>query len=45
LAFAHAGADVVVSSRNLEVLEKVAEEIRMLGRRALPVVAHAVKID
>jgi NAD(P)-dependent dehydrogenase (short-subunit alcohol dehydrogenase family) len=40
LAFAGAGADVIVSSRNLADLEKVAEEIRGLGRRALAVVAH-----
>jgi NAD(P)-dependent dehydrogenase (short-subunit alcohol dehydrogenase family) len=45
LAFADAGADIVVSSRNLEALERVAEEIRTLGRRALPVAAHAGKID
>ena len=40
LAFADAGADVIVSSRNLADLEKVAEEIRGLGRRALAVAAH-----
>lgn len=45
LGFANAGADVVVSSRNMEVLEKVAEEIRGLGRKALPVAAHAGKVD
>lgn len=36
---AKAGADVVVSSRNLVNLEKVAEEIRALGRRSLAVAA------
>jgi NAD(P)-dependent dehydrogenase (short-subunit alcohol dehydrogenase family) len=41
LAFAGAGADVVVSSRKLDACEKVAEEIRALGRRALAVAAHA----
>lgn len=37
LAFAQAGADVVVCSRTLPDLEKVAEEIRGLGRRSLAV--------
>jgi NAD(P)-dependent dehydrogenase (short-subunit alcohol dehydrogenase family) len=40
LAFADAGADVVVSSRSQPDLEKVAEEIRGLGRRALALAAH-----
>jgi 3-oxoacyl-[acyl-carrier protein] reductase len=39
LEFAKEGADVVVSSRNLANLEKVAEEIKALGRRALAVAA------
>ena len=43
LAFANAGADVVVSSRKLPDLEKVAEEIKGLGRRALPLSAHVGK--
>ena len=37
LAFAQAGADVVVCSRTLPDLEKVAEEIRALGRKSLAV--------
>ena len=37
LAFAEAGADVVVCGRTLPDLEKVAEEIRALGRRSLAV--------
>jgi NAD(P)-dependent dehydrogenase (short-subunit alcohol dehydrogenase family) len=37
LEFAEAGADVVVTSRRLSVLEKVAGEIRALGRRSLAV--------
>ncbi len=37
LGFAEAGADVVVCSRTLPDLEKVAEEIRVLGRRSLAV--------
>jgi len=39
LGFAEAGADVVVCSRTLPDLEKVAEEIRALGRRSLAVTA------
>jgi len=34
LAFAHAGADVAVTSRKIEALEKVAEECRAFGKRA-----------
>ncbi len=37
LEFAKAGADVVVASRRLPVLERVAEEVRALGRQALAV--------
>jgi NAD(P)-dependent dehydrogenase (short-subunit alcohol dehydrogenase family) len=37
LEFAKAGADVVVASRRLSVLEKVAEEVTALGRRSLAV--------
>jgi NAD(P)-dependent dehydrogenase (short-subunit alcohol dehydrogenase family) len=40
LAFAKAGADVVVASRKLEACEEVAREVEKLGRRALPVAAH-----
>jgi NAD(P)-dependent dehydrogenase (short-subunit alcohol dehydrogenase family) len=45
LAFGEAGADVVVSSRNKRPpeLEKVAEEIRAKGRRALAIPAHVGK--
>ncbi|MET9087614.1 glucose 1-dehydrogenase [Streptomyces sp. NPDC004237] len=39
-AFATAGADVVIASRKSEACETVAEEVRALGRRALPVAAH-----
>jgi NAD(P)-dependent dehydrogenase (short-subunit alcohol dehydrogenase family) len=38
--FAEAGADVVVASRKLEPCEEVADEVRALGRRALPVRCH-----
>ena len=40
LAFADAGADVAISSRKQAALDEVAQEIRALGRRALPVAAH-----
>ena len=45
LAFADAGADVAVSSRNLADLEEVAREIRAKGRRSLAVAAHFAKLD
>jgi NAD(P)-dependent dehydrogenase (short-subunit alcohol dehydrogenase family) len=40
LGFAEAGADVVVASRKIDACEIVADEIRALGRRALPVRCH-----
>ncbi len=40
LTFAEAGADIVVCGRTLPDLEKVADEIRALGRRSM-----AVKVD
>ena len=45
LAFARAGADVAVSSRKLAELERVAESVRALGRRALAIEAHAGRMD
>jgi len=46
LGFAEAGADVVVCSRTLADLEKVAEEIQALGRRSLAVETNiSVKSD
>ena len=39
-AFAARGADVIIASRKLENCEKVADECRALGRRALAVAAH-----
>ena len=41
LAFAAHGADVVIASRKLENCERVADEVRALGRRALPLAYHA----
>jgi NAD(P)-dependent dehydrogenase (short-subunit alcohol dehydrogenase family) len=40
LAFARAGADVVISSRKLDTCEEVAAEVEALGRRALPYACH-----
>ncbi len=45
LAFARAGADVAVSSRKIEELERVAGEIRKLGRKSLAVAAHTGRLD
>ena len=45
LGFAKAGADVAVASRKLPDLEKVAEEIRGLGRRSLAVEAHVGRME
>ena len=44
-AFAERGADVVIASRKLDNCEAVADEMRSLGRRALPVSVHAAKWD
>ena len=41
LAFAQHGADVVIASRKLANCEAVADEVRALGRRALPIAYHA----
>jgi NAD(P)-dependent dehydrogenase (short-subunit alcohol dehydrogenase family) len=43
LAFADAGADVIVSSRKLENCEAAAARIRALGRRSVAIAAHAGK--
>ena len=44
LAFAAAGADVVIASRKLNACEETAEEVRRTtGRRALPVAAHMAR--
>jgi NAD(P)-dependent dehydrogenase (short-subunit alcohol dehydrogenase family) len=42
-AFAQNGADVIIASRKLESCEAAAEEVRALGRRALPHAAHVGK--
>jgi len=43
LAFAKAGADVVIASRKLDACEAAAREVEKLGRRALPIAAHVGK--
>ena len=40
LAFAEAGADVVIASRKLEACQAVAKDVEAMGRRALPFAAH-----
>ena len=45
LGFARAGADVVVASRKIDELEKVADKIRAEGRKSLAVAAHIGRID
>ena len=45
LSFAARGADVVIASRKLANCEEVAEEIRSLGRKALPMAYHAASWD
>jgi NAD(P)-dependent dehydrogenase (short-subunit alcohol dehydrogenase family) len=45
LGLAKSGADVAVASRKLPDLEKVAEEIKALGQKALPVAAHVGRME
>jgi len=45
IGFARFGADVAIASRTLSDLEVVADEIRGLGRKALPVAAHVGKME
>jgi NAD(P)-dependent dehydrogenase (short-subunit alcohol dehydrogenase family) len=45
LAFARAGADIALTSRKQEDLDKVADEIKALGRKALPVAAHVGRME
>ncbi len=40
LAFAEAGADVVIASRKYEPCAELAEQVVAMGRRALPVACH-----
>ena len=45
LAFAAAGADIVIASRKLDACQSVVTEVEALGRRALPVACHVGKWD
>ena len=45
IALAQTGADVVIASRKLPDLEKVAEEVRKTGRKCVPVAAHVGKTE
>jgi 7-alpha-hydroxysteroid dehydrogenase len=45
VAFAQAGADVVISSRTADQLEAVADQVRDAGRRALVVAADLSDLD
>jgi NAD(P)-dependent dehydrogenase (short-subunit alcohol dehydrogenase family) len=45
LAFAEAGADVVIASRTLATCEQVADQVRAMGRRALPYACHVGRWD
>ncbi len=45
LTLADAGADIAICSRKLADLEKVAEEIKAMGRKALCVVMHNREVD
>jgi NAD(P)-dependent dehydrogenase (short-subunit alcohol dehydrogenase family) len=45
LAFAGAGADVIIASRKLHACQAVAAEVEAVGRRALPVSCHVGEWD
>lgn len=45
LGLAGAGADVVIASRKIDSCEQVAQEIRAMGRQALPIAAHAGQME
>ncbi len=45
LGLAQAGADVAIASRKLPDLEKVAEEIRKIGRKCLAIPTHVGRIE
>jgi len=45
IEYAKAGADVAVTSRKLPELERVAGEIRKLGRKALAIETHVGRLD
>jgi dehydrogenase/reductase SDR family protein 4 len=45
VGYARAGADVIVASRKLPDLEKVAQQIRGMGRKSLAVEAHVARME
>ena len=45
IGLAQAGADLAIVSRKLPDLEKVAEEVRTLGKKCLPVQAHLGTVE
>jgi dehydrogenase/reductase SDR family member 4 len=45
IGLAKYGADVILASRKLPDLERVAGEIRALGKKAVPIAAHVAKMD
>ncbi|MBW1814575.1 MAG: SDR family NAD(P)-dependent oxidoreductase, partial [Deltaproteobacteria bacterium] len=45
IQMAKAGADIVVSSRKLPELERVAGEVEKLGRKAMAIETHAARLD
>lgn len=45
LGLAKSGADVVIASRKIGDLENVAEEIKSLGRKCLPVATHIGRLE
>jgi len=45
MGFAEAGAEVILSSRKLPDLEKVADEIGKMGGKAHPIAVHAGRVD
>ncbi len=45
IGLAQAGADLAIVSRKLPDLEKVAEEVKKLGKKCLPVQAHLGKLE
>jgi NAD(P)-dependent dehydrogenase (short-subunit alcohol dehydrogenase family) len=45
IGYAQAGADVVVASRKLPDLEKVAQEISGIGRKSLAIEAHVARTE
>jgi len=45
VTFGNAGADVVVTSRKLENLQKVADEIKSRGSKAMAIASHIAKLE